>query len=118
MLGYSAAYRETRASTILPLFSYGAAGWLRGGFKTAARQVDKEPRQNLKYMPREGVERTLGPGEYLALGDNAGNSKDSRYWGPVPEQNLVGPAFFVYWPLLNRLQTPGRATRWGPIIDR
>lgn len=44
--------------------------------------------------------------EYFALGDNTMNSRDSRYWGPVPESNLVGPAFFVYWPF---------SSRWGLI---
>jgi len=38
---------------------------------------------------------------YWALGDNQRSSADSRYWGPVPEMNLVGPALFVYWPLGN-----------------
>lgn len=41
---------------------------------------------------------TLGAYEYYALGDNTGNSKDSRYWGVVPERNLLGPACVVYWP--------------------
>ena len=41
---------------------------------------------------------TLGPDQYYALGDNTGNSRDSRYWGPVPERNLLGPAAIVYWP--------------------
>ncbi|MBN1257151.1 MAG: signal peptidase I [Planctomycetes bacterium] len=35
---------------------------------------------------------------YLAFGDNAPNSNDSRHWGPVPEANLLGPALFIWWP--------------------
>ncbi len=41
----------------------------------------------------------LGKDQYFACGDNQRNSMDSRYWGPVPSRNLVGPAFFVYWPM-------------------
>ncbi len=35
---------------------------------------------------------------YFALGDNSYNSLDSRYWGTVPEDDLVGQGFVVYWP--------------------
>lgn len=44
--------------------------------------------------------------EYLALGDNTMNSRDSRYWGPVPQKNLVGPGWALYWPF---------SRRWGWI---
>lgn len=37
---------------------------------------------------------------YFALGDNSYNSSDGRAWGTVPEENLMGPGFFVYWPFL------------------
>jgi signal peptidase I len=44
----------------------------------------------------EGIQ--LGPHEYLALGDNGPSSSDGRAWGYVPEKNLMGQAFAVFWP--------------------
>ena len=46
----------------------------------------------------DGYTDTLGPDEYLALGDNSSNSRDSREWGPVPKRNIVGKAFFILTP--------------------
>lgn len=39
---------------------------------------------------------------YFALGDNSLHSRDSRDWGAVPERNVAGRGFFVYWPFTNR----------------
>lgn len=41
---------------------------------------------------------TMGDNEYFACGDNFNNSYDSRYWGPVPRENLRGVGSFVFWP--------------------
>lgn len=40
----------------------------------------------------------IPPKNYYVLGDNVHNSKDSRYWGFVPDENLVGKAILIYWP--------------------
>ncbi|MBL7081682.1 MAG: signal peptidase I [Candidatus Omnitrophica bacterium] len=36
---------------------------------------------------------------FYVLGDNSASSQDSRYWGFVPNNNLLGKAFLIYWPL-------------------
>ena len=37
-------------------------------------------------------------GSVFLMGDNRGNSDDSRYWGPVPDGWVIGKAFATYWP--------------------
>ena len=38
------------------------------------------------------------PGYYFFLGDNTASSRDSRYWGLLPESKIIGRAFVIYWP--------------------
>jgi signal peptidase I len=50
------------------------------------------------YLSNSSSTFTVPAHGYFALGDNSYNSADSRYWGIVPEEDLVGRGFLVYWP--------------------
>lgn len=52
---------------------------------------------------REEIE--VPPDHYFMMGDNRGQSEDSRFWGPVPRDWIIGQAFVTYWP----------PTRIGPL---
>jgi signal peptidase I len=70
----------------------------RGVLRVNGQPVD-EPYVNGGPPGRNFAERTLGADEYFMMGDNRGQSCDSRVWGPVNRDDLIGPVFAVYWPL-------------------
>lgn len=48
---------------------------------------------------KEGQVFSLPEGEYIVMGDNRNHSSDSREWGTVPRENIIGKAWLRYWPL-------------------
>ena len=72
------------------------------------RVLDLPVIKNIYYYNRgqygEANEKIHVPeGDYFVLGDNSGSSHDSRYWGFVPKNVIIGKAEFIYWPL-NRIR--------------
>ncbi len=67
--------------------------------------VNGEPLEEDYTRPCRGLgecdfptEITIPPDHYFMMGDNRGGSDDSRFWGPVPRDWIIGKAFFTYWP--------------------
>jgi signal peptidase I len=86
-----------------PPFLYVNGEWAQGfGFKRVMdRKYGYQGYSNpssAEYLTSPAATYHLPDHSYFAMGDNSYNSSDSRYWGRVPEENLVGRGLFVYWP--------------------
>ncbi len=62
----------------------------------------------------QGDDLVVPPGHYFAMGDHRGVSLDSRYWGFIPQENVIGRPMFIYWSF----ETPGDQYRKTDFGDR
>src|SRR5437879_5467260 len=62
----------------------------------------------------QGDDLVVPPDRYFAMGDHRGVSLDSRYWGFIPRENLIGRPMFIYWSF----ETPGDQYRRTSLGDR
>ena len=69
----------------------------RGVFYVDGKRLEGEYASTGQPSEQMGP-RLLGPNEYFVVGDNRLFSSDSRDWGPVPLENIIGKAWVVYWP--------------------
>jgi signal peptidase I len=63
------------------------------------------PMNGAHYLLSPEEKLSVPPNAYFAMGDNSGNSADSRYWGFVPAKDVAGRPLFIYYPFTRR---------WGP----
>jgi signal peptidase I len=62
----------------------------------------------------QGGELVVPDGSYFAMGDNRDVSYDSRYWGFIPQENIIGRPMFIYWSF----ETPANQYKKDSIADR
>ena len=82
-------------------------------------QGDFPYRDNCTYSDH-GFKCKVPAGHYFMMGDNRDASNDSRYWGFVPDRNIVGRAFFVWWnfdDFLHMVRTFSKPERIGHSIE-
>jgi signal peptidase I len=95
--GFHRQYRDEFPQAIYDEYGSLAPGWL----------------ETLKASIHDG-EVIIPPGHYFAMGDSRDNSKDSRYFGFVPRENIIGRPLFIFWSF----NVPEQSTAPQSIPDR
>ena len=72
--------------------------WINGRPLTEPPIFREIPYYNRGPYGQAGKPVKIPPGSYFFLGDNSNSSRDSRYWGFLPEGQVIGRAFLIYWP--------------------
>ncbi len=92
----------------------------------AAEHLSWKWTEQLDRLTEDG-QLIVPEGYYFAMGDNRDESSDSRYWGFVPRENIIGRPLFIYWSIRERPQTEvdvddeqsnGKLTRLASRISR
>jgi signal peptidase I len=99
-----APYRDDFPSDLVGLRRYGSDDLSQRGECQTRECVESEAIDNrvmdwADELPKhiQGDDLVVPPGMVFAMGDNRANSLDGRFWGFVPQQNILGRPLFVYW---------------------